>query len=118
MRRRFLVRETIQTTTVDCGPAVLQSLLAGFGISASYGRLREMCQTSFDGTSIDTIEVVARELGLGAEQVMLPPDYLLLDPAALPAVVVVRVPSGYTHFVLVWRRVGPWLQVMDPASGG
>ena len=117
MSARFLVPETIQTSAVDCGPAALKSLLEGFGIAASYGRLREACQTGLDGTSIDTIEVVAREVGLDAEQVMLPPDYLLLDDTALPAVVVIRTPTGMAHFVVVWRKVGPFLQIMDPAAG-
>jgi ATP-binding cassette subfamily B protein len=117
MRARFVVPETIQTSAVDCGPAALKSLLEGFGIGVSYGRLREACQTGLDGTSIDTIELVAREVGLDAEQVMLPPDYLALDETALPAVVVTRLPAGYTHFVLVWRKVGPFFQIMDPASG-
>lgn len=117
MRARFLVPETIQTSAVDCGPAALKSLLDGFGIAASYGRLREACQTGLDGTSIDTIETVARELGLDAEQVMLPPDYLLLDDTALPAVIVIRTPTGMAHFVVVWRKVGTFLQIMDPAAG-
>jgi len=113
MRVRFLVPEMIQTSAVDCGPAALKSLLEGFGI----GRLREACQTGLDGTSIDTIEIVAGELGLNAQQVMLPPDYLALDDTVLPAVVVTRLPTGYTHFVVVWRKVGPFFQIMDPASG-
>jgi ABC-type bacteriocin/lantibiotic exporter with double-glycine peptidase domain len=117
MTAHFFVPETIQTSAVDCGPAALKSLLEGFGIAASYGRLREACQTGLDGTSIDTIEVVAREVGLDAEQVMLPPDYLLLDDKALPAVVVIRTPTGMAHFVVVWRRAGPFFQIMDPASG-
>jgi ATP-binding cassette subfamily B protein len=117
MRARFFVPETIQTSAVDCGPAALKSLLEGFGISVSYGRLREACQTGLDGTSIDTIELVAGEVGLNAEQIMVPPDYLALDEAILPAVVVTRLPTGYTHFVLVWRKVGPFFQIMDPASG-
>jgi ABC-type bacteriocin/lantibiotic exporter with double-glycine peptidase domain len=117
MSAHFLVPETIQTSAVDCGPAALKSLLEGFGIAASYGRLREACQTTLDGTSIDTIETVAREVGLDAEQVMLPPDYLLLDDAALPAVVVVRTPTGMAHFVVVWKKVGAFLQIMDPAAG-
>ena len=117
MRARFLVPETIQTSAVDCGPAALKSLLAGFGIAASYGRLREACQTGLDGTSIDTIETVAREVGLDAEQVMLPPDYLLLDDTVLPAVIVIRTPTGMAHFVVVWRKVGTFLQIMDPAAG-
>jgi ABC-type bacteriocin/lantibiotic exporter with double-glycine peptidase domain len=117
MKARFFVPETIQTSAVDCGPAALKSLLEGFGIAASYGRLREACQTGLDGTSIDTIEVVAREVGLDAQQVMLPPDYLAIDDTALPAVIVIRTPTGLTHFIVVWRKVGPFFQIMDPASG-
>lgn len=117
MKTRFLVPETIQTSAVDCGPAALKSLLEGFGMTVSYGRLREACQTGLDGTSIDTIELVAREVGLDAQQVMLPPDYLAIDDTALPAVVVIRTPAGFAHFIVVWRKVGPFFQIMDPASG-
>ena len=28
-----------------------------------------------------------------------------------------RLPSGLTHFVVVWRVLGPFVQVMDPARG-
>ena len=66
--RRFFAPEVIQTSEMDCGPATLKCLLEGFSISASYGRLREACQTDVDGTSIDTIEEVAVQLGLVAEQ--------------------------------------------------
>ena len=49
---------------------------------------------------------------------MMPVDHLLLPEAeALPAIVVVRLPSGLTHFVVVWRAHGPLVQVMDPARG-
>src|SRR5262245_31636235 len=118
MRRRWLIPEVVQTSAMDCGPATLQSLLAGFGIPASYGRLREACVTSLDGTSIDQIEEAARGLGLDAEQVMLPLDHLFLDESpALPALLVMIAPGGATHFVVVWRRWGRWVQVMDPAIG-
>jgi len=118
MKQRWLVPETVQTSAMDCGPASLKTLLEGFGIRASYGRLREACQTDIDGTSIDRIEEAAVQLGLDAEQMMVPVDHLLLDEAAaLPAMVVVRTPGGVTHFVVVWRRHGRWVQVMDPAIG-
>src|SRR5919204_4333868 len=92
-QRRFLAPEVVQTSNMDCGPATLKCLLEGFGISASYGRLREACQTDVDGTSIDTMEEVAVQLGLEAEQVMLPVDHVLLPEAqALPALVVIRQP--------------------------
>jgi len=115
---RIICPEVVQTSDMDCGPAALKCLLDGFGVPVSFGRLREACQTDVDGTSIDTLEEVARDLGLDAEQVMLPADYLL-EPAAgaLPAIVVMRLPSGPTHFVVVWRRHGPLVQVMDPGSG-
>ena len=117
-RRRFFVPEVIQTSAMDCGPAALKCLLAGYGVNASYGRLREACQTSIDGTSIDTLEALAGQLGLEAEQITLPVENLLLpEAAALPALVVVVLPSGLTHFLVVWRRHGPWVQVMDPARG-
>jgi ATP-binding cassette subfamily B protein len=116
--RRWLVPEVIQTSAMDCGPAALKCLLDGFGLPVHYGRLREACQTDVDGTSIDVLEQVACQLGLLAEQVMLPVDHLLLPEAeALPAILVVRLPNGFTHFVLVWRRHGPFVQVMDPAVG-
>jgi len=84
----------------------------------SYGRLREACQTDVDGTSIDTLEEVAVQLDLEGEQVMLPVDHVLLPEAqALPAIGVVRLPSGVTHFVVAWRRHGHVVQLMDPATG-
>jgi ATP-binding cassette subfamily B protein len=117
-RRRWLVPEVVQTSAMDCGPAVLKCLLEGFGIPVGYGRLREACQTDVDGTSIDVLEEVAKRLGLDAEQVMLPVDQLLLpEVEALPAILIVRLPNGVTHFVLVWRRHGPFVQVMDPGVG-
>ncbi len=116
--RRFFVPEVVQTSPMDCGPAVLKCALEGFGIPVHYGRLREACQTDVDGTSIDVLENVANQLGLDAEQLMLPVDHILLPEArVIPAIIVVTLPSGFTHFVLLWRRHGPWLQVMDPAVG-
>ena len=117
-KHRFLVPEVVQTSAMDCGPASLKCLLEGFGKRASYGRLREACQTDVDGTSIDTIEETAVQLGLDAEQIMLPVSHLLLPEArALPALVVVRLPDGNTHFVVAWSCHGGFVQVMDPATG-
>ena len=86
MRRRFFVPEVIQTSAMDCGPAALKALFGGFGAYLSYGRLREACQTDVDGTSIDTLEDVARMLGMEAAQLVLPADLVLLETSeCLPA---------------------------------
>ena len=117
-RKRLIVPEVVQTSAMDCGPASLKSLLEGFGINANYGRLREACQTDVDGTSIDTLEDLANQLGLEAEQVMVPVDHVLLSEAqTMPAIAVVLQHSGLTHFVVVWNRCGRHVQVMDPGTG-
>src|ERR1700733_7124456 len=117
-RTRLIVPEVVQTSNMDCGPAALKALLEGFGIPVNYGRLREACQTGVDGTSIDTIEEVANQLGLRAEQIMLPSDHVLIDEVrTLPAIAVVVLPNGVTHFVIVWRRFGRFVELMDPAVG-
>ena len=62
----------------------------------------------------------ARELGLDALQVLVPPDHVGHPQAGtLPAIVVTRLPGGATHFVLAWRRLGRWLQPgghLDPGE--
>lgn len=118
MTRTWLATEVVQTSAMDCGPAALKCVLAGYGIQASYGRLREACQTDVDGTSIDALEAVAPQLGLAAEQVLIPLDHVTLrSAAALPAIVVMRQADGASHFVVAWRQLGGWLQLMDPATG-
>lgn len=116
--QKFFAPEVVQTSAMDCGPAALKSLLDGFGIPVNYARLREACQTSVDGTSINTIEDIAVQLGLEAEQIMIPADHLLLEESqSLPALVVVQLASGLTHFLVVWGKFGNTLQLMDPATG-
>jgi len=117
MRRRFLIPEVVQTSAMDCGPAALTALAAGHGLEVSYAELRDRCQTDVDGTSIDVLEILARELGFDATQVVIPDDHLLLGDRPLPAIAIVVLPDGATHFVVLWRQVAGWIQVMDPAVG-
>jgi ABC-type bacteriocin/lantibiotic exporter with double-glycine peptidase domain len=118
VKRRYLIPEVIQTSATDCGSAALKAIAAGFGIYLSYGRLREACQTDVDGTSIDTLEELAGSLGLEAAQSVVPADLVLLtENGYLPAIMVTRLPDGATHFVVVWRVLGQWVQIMDPGAG-
>ncbi|MFP2924623.1 cysteine peptidase family C39 domain-containing protein [Pyxidicoccus sp. 3LG] len=108
----------IQISATDCGPASLKSLFAGMGAELNYRVLREVCQTDVDGTSIVTLDEVANQLGLDSEQVMLPLDHVVVPEAkALPAIIVTLSAGGRPHFVVLWNRVGPFIQVMDPAAG-
>ena len=115
--RRLFAPEVMQTSAMDCGPAALASLLEGYDLPASYAGLQHACQTDLDGTSINTLEEIAGTLGLEAEQIMVPADHALLESArALPAVAVVK-RENTTHFLVLWRRHGPYVQIMDPARG-
>ncbi|MEX1365480.1 MAG: ATP-binding cassette domain-containing protein, partial [Nannocystaceae bacterium] len=117
-RARWLVPEVIQTSWMDCGPASLKSLLAGFGIHADYSRLRDLCQIDVDGTSIDVLESIGTALGLPLQQLVIPPDYLLDEGAPfLPAIAVTRLPNGNQHFAVLWRRSWGRVQEMDPMAG-
>lgn len=117
-RQPLLAPEVVQTSSMDCGPASLKCLLEGAGLPVSYARLREACETDVDGTSIDTLEVVANQLGLPVEQVVVPVDHLCEpETRAFPSLVVVRLPDGNTHFIALWRQFGPLVQLMDPACG-
>lgn len=118
VRRQFFVPETLQTSAMDCGPAALKSLLAGLDVPVDYQRLRDACQTGADGTSIDALEDLCASLGLEAFQEMAP----AADAAAVfiercPCIVVVKGPAGAPHFVVLWRVVGSFVQIMDPARG-
>ena len=52
MSRRRLVPEVVQTSAMDCGPAVLKCLLEGFGIAVSWVR-------SLPTPTTPTTEIVA-----------------------------------------------------------
>ena len=96
----------------------MKSVFAGMGVQIDYRRLREACQTDVDGSSIDQMESLAKQLGLDAQQMMLPQDNVFLPEAkALPAIIITVTPGGRPHFVVLWKRVGRFVQVMDPASG-
>jgi ABC-type bacteriocin/lantibiotic exporter with double-glycine peptidase domain len=112
------IPEVVQTSATDCGPAAMKSVMAGMGLRIEYRRLREACQTDVDGSSIDKLEELAVQLGADAEQMMLPVDHVFLpESRALPAIIVSLTPGGRPHFLVIWKRIGPFVQVMDPASG-
>lgn len=117
MARRLLPPAVLQNGAADCGPAVLASALAGFGMPAPFAEMRARLGSDQEGTSIGELERVARELGLDAEEAMLPAEHLLTGTLALPAIAVVLLEDRRTHFVLVWRRWGRFFLVHDPARG-
>jgi ABC-type bacteriocin/lantibiotic exporter with double-glycine peptidase domain len=117
-RRALLVPEVVQASALDCGPAALAALLAGYGLGRPFEELRQACRTGRDGTSIDALEAVAGEMGLEAEQVVVPVDQVTVPAGGcVPCILVVTRPGGAAHFVVLWRVAAGRAQVMDPAAG-
>src|SRR3954452_17930357 len=98
-RPRTIIPEVVQISATHCGPACVKSVFAGMGLELNYRLLREACQTDVDGTSIDTLEALANQLGLDAEQIMIPMDHVFLPEAhVLPAIIVTLSAGGRQHF--------------------
>ena len=117
-KRSFLSPEILQVSSMDCGVAAVSCLLSGYGVRCNYEWLREKCRTSVDGTSIDSIEDLCRELGVSLSQHIIPVDAVLnVMEGRYPLVAIVKRGTSLPHFVVVWNRVGQYLQVMDPAGG-
>jgi ABC-type bacteriocin/lantibiotic exporter with double-glycine peptidase domain len=117
-RKKWLIPEVLQTSLMDCGPAALKALLEGFGLEVDYDALRARCATDVDGTSLSALCRLGGELGLESYEMLVPRDNFSLPEArCLPAIAVTRAASGELHFIVVWNRLGPFLQVFDPGSG-
>ena len=118
MRRPFLAPEILQISSMDCGVAALTCMLSGYGIDSNYEKLREACQTQVDGTSIDALEDLCRDLGLDAYQHVVPQDLVVdaMQPR-MPLIAVGEPSPGRLHYSTVWRQIGDLIQVMDPRGG-
>lgn len=118
MKQRFFAKEVVQTSNMDCGVASLKCLLDSFDIDSNYEYLRDVCKTDVNGTSIDRLEEVLNDIGFNAEQMIVPPDQIGSgDPTLYPAIAVVDIGNNIAHFVVIWRQLGAYLQIVDPAQG-
>lgn len=116
--RSWLVPEVLQNSDMDCGPAALKAVMAGCGVHADYESIRQRCHADVDGTSLDALATLAQEFGLDARLLVMPHEHLLLSEAqCLPAIAAIRLSGGLLHFVVLWRRCGAFVQIMDPGKG-
>lgn len=118
MGRSFFAPEVVQISSMDCGVAAMACFLEGVGLAVSYERLREACHTDVDGTSIDALEDLGNQLRIECIQHLLPAESVLEEASKrLPAIAVTTTAGDAAHFVVLWRRIGKYWNVMDPAHG-
>ena len=105
-----------QSEVMDCGPTCLQIIEAYYGRNISLNKLRELCYTSRDGSSLLGLSDAAESLGYHSAGVNISWDQLCYD-APLPCII----HWGQNHFVVVYKiekqRGKFFVYVSDPAAG-
>jgi HlyB family type I secretion system ABC transporter len=100
-----------QIDEADCGAACLAMICRHFGRKVSLTRIRQLCHTSYDGTSLKAISNAASELGLASRALKVSVRNLPRMP--LPAVV----HWEGNHWIILCDVRSGFVRVMDPAQG-
>src|SRR4030095_3676265 len=100
-----------QIDEMDCGAASLAMTCRHFGRKVSLARIRQLCHTSTDGTSLKAICRAASELGLAARALKVSLRNLSL--MRLPAIV----HWESNHWMVLYDVANTYVKVADPALG-
>ena len=101
----------MQIDEMDCGAASLGMICRYFGRKVSLARIRQLCHTATDGTSLKAISRAATELGLAARALKISLRNLSLMP--LPAIV----HWEGNHWIVLHDVDEQFVRVADPARG-
>ncbi len=116
-KRLFFIPQGNQSAEVSDTLAIVKAMLLGYQIAVTDAQL---AQALPEGISVDSpaaLIQIAQKFGLTIEQAMLPADALHLS-TALPALVMLRpITEEPPHWAVVWNRLGPLFQVLDPQLG-
>ncbi|PYL25649.1 MAG: hypothetical protein DMF37_04380, partial [Verrucomicrobia bacterium] len=101
----------MQIDEMDCGAASLAMICRHFGRKVSLARIRQLCHTATDGTSLKALSRSANELGLAARALKVSLRNLSLMP--LPAIV----HWEGNHWIVLYDVDERFVRVADPALG-
>ena len=100
-----------QIDEMDCGAASLGMICRHFGRRVSLARIRQLCHTATDGTSLKALVRAATELGLAARA--LKASFRNLPMMPLPAIV----HWEGDHWIVLYDVDPEFVRVADPALG-
>jgi len=100
-----------QIDEMDCGAASLGMICRHFGRKVSLARIRQLCHTATDGTSLKALVRAATELGLAARALKVSLRNLPMMP--LPAIV----HWEGDHWIVLYDVDPEFVRVADPALG-
>jgi ABC-type bacteriocin/lantibiotic exporters, contain an N-terminal double-glycine peptidase domain len=101
----------MQIDEMDCGAASLAMICRHFGRKVSLARIRQLCHTATDGTSLKALVRAATELGLAARALKVSLRNLPMIP--LPAIV----HWEGNHWLVLYDVAGQFVRVADPELG-
>src|SRR5215831_5547879 len=110
-KRLRKIDHIMQIDEVDCGAACLGMICRHFGRKVSLARIRQLCHTATDGTSLKAISRAATELGLAARPLKI--SYRHLPQMPLPAIV----HWEGNHWIVLYDVDRQFVRVADPARG-
>ena len=100
-----------QIDEMDCGAASLGMICRHFGRKVSLARIRQLCHTATDGTSLKALVRAASELGLAARALKV--SLRNLPEMPLPAIV----HWEGNHWIVLYDVDKEFVRVADPAIG-
>jgi ATP-binding cassette subfamily B protein len=100
-----------QIDEMDCGAASLGMICRHFGKKVSLSRIRQLCHTATDGTSLKALCRAASELGLAARALKVSLRNLPMMP--LPAIV----HWEGNHWIVLYDVEKDFVRVADPGMG-
>src|SRR6266550_2579131 len=101
----------MQIDEMDCGAASLGVICRHFGRKVSLARIRQLCHTATDGTSLKALSRAATELGLAARALKV--SFRNLPMMPLPAIV----HWEGNHWIVLHDVDEQFVRVADPALG-
>ncbi len=105
------IEHITQIDEMDCGAASLGMICRHFGRKVSLARIRQLCHTATDGTSLKALSRAANELGLAARALKISLRNLPMMP--LPAIV----HWEGNHWIVLYDVDEQFVRVADPAVG-
>ena len=110
-RRTPKIDYIMQIDEMDCGAASLAMVCRHFGRKVSLARIRQLCHTATDGTSLKALVGAATELGLAARALKVSLRNLPMMP--LPAIV----HWEGNHWIVLYDVAEQFVRVADPELG-